>query len=76
MRRRWIAALVLATSLVFLIAGTALGYWVIPEGKGAADCEAAINYYEVLFEQDWSDSFVTDAGLQMVDDCHPGGQPD
>ena len=40
MRRRWIAALVLTTSLVFLIAGTALGYWVIPDNGPTAQCLA------------------------------------
>ena len=39
MRRRWIVALVLATALVFSLAGTAVGYWVLPEGKGeSASC--------------------------------------
>lgn len=39
MRRRWIAALVFATALVFALAGTAVGYWVLPEGKGeSGDC--------------------------------------
>ena len=40
MRRRWVAALVLATALVFLVAGTALGYWVIESKGESAACIA------------------------------------
>ena len=39
MRRRYVLTLVLATALIFALAGTALGYWVLPEGEGeSADC--------------------------------------
>ena len=34
MRRRWVVALVLVTAIAFSLAGTAVGYWVLPEGKG------------------------------------------
>ena len=39
MRRRLVIALIAATALTFLIGGTALGYWVIPNPKGeSGDC--------------------------------------
>ena len=75
MRRRSVLALILAVAIIFSAGGAAIGYWVIPEGKSAADCEAAINYYKTIFEKDWSDFFVTPAGVQMVEACHPGGDP-
>ena len=39
MRRRWVLALLLATAILFSLAGTTLGYYVIPDSKGkSADC--------------------------------------
>ena len=38
MRRRWIAALIFATAIVFSAGGTALGYWVIPDKGESGDC--------------------------------------
>ena len=48
MRRRWIVALVLSVALVFLVAGTALGYWVLPESKGES---GACILYRAALEQ-------------------------
>lgn len=45
MRRRWVAALILATAIVFSAGGTALGYWVIPDSKGpTAECISARHF--------------------------------
>ncbi len=51
MRRRWVLALVLATALVFTGVGVAVGYWGVPEGKSAADCEAAVAYDEAVWRR-------------------------
>ena len=46
MRRRRVVALVLATALVFLVAGTALGYWAIPQEGTRAECIILANQLE------------------------------
>ena len=74
MRRRWVAALILAVAIIFSAGGIAIGLWVIPEGKSAGDCEAAINYFKTIDELGW-DGFFSDAADQMIDACHPGGEP-
>ena len=39
MRRRWVLAIVTVTALVFLLAGTAVGYYVVPRSKSdSAEC--------------------------------------
>ncbi len=47
MRRRYVLALVICTALVFL----SVGYYLRTlrdDGYSAADCEAAINYFETI----------------------------
>lgn len=76
MPRRWVAALILASGIILLAVGTAVGYWAIPEARSAADCEAAINYYKTIDESIALRGWLGGAADQMVDACHPGGLPD
>jgi hypothetical protein len=68
MRRRYILALVLATALIFGLAGAAVDHWAIPDN--GANCNQAISYYNAIKDLGTqAQTLIQDAGRQMTAEC-------
>lgn len=72
MRRRYVLALVLATALIFALAGY-YARTLRDDNPSAADCEAAINYFETvsdfLPDGELRTELVPEAGKSMRAKC-------
>ena len=70
MRRRWVLALVLTVAVVSLLAGY-YARTLRDDNPSAADCEAAINYFETVqgFGDDLRTELINEAGDNMREKC-------
>lgn len=71
MRRRWVLVLVLAVTVVSLFAGY-YARTLRDDNPTAADCEAAINYFDKIQSfgsSDFRNELISEAGANMRDKC-------
>ncbi len=68
MRRRYVLALVLATALIFAVAGY-FAHDLRGNGSHAEDCNAAINYFKAIPQTDAAHDLRVQAGENMQKAC-------